>query len=97
VGDDEFAVLVPHGDAASLMALAEALVAHLERAQADSAGRIGAPVTASIGAAVFGRGATEADTVWQRATTAMHAATGAGGGRAVLFGPAMVTSPLDAA
>jgi hypothetical protein len=33
--------------------------------------------------------------VWQRATTAMHAATRAGGGRAVLFGPAMVTSPLD--
>jgi predicted signal transduction protein with EAL and GGDEF domain len=53
-------------------------------------------VTASIGVAVFGRGATEADTVWQRATTAMHAATRAGGGRAVLFGPAMVTSPLDA-
>jgi diguanylate cyclase (GGDEF)-like protein/PAS domain S-box-containing protein len=95
VGDDEFAVLVPHGDAASLMALAEALADHLERAQAGSAGRIGAPVTASIGAAVFGRGATEADTVWQRATTAMHAATRAGGGRAVLFGPAMVTSPLD--
>jgi predicted signal transduction protein with EAL and GGDEF domain len=53
-------------------------------------------VTVSIGAAVFGRGATEADTVWQRATTAMHAATRAGGGRALLFGPAVLSSPLDA-
>jgi diguanylate cyclase (GGDEF)-like protein/PAS domain S-box-containing protein len=97
VGDDEFAVLVPHGDAASVMVLAEDLVERLERAQAGSAERIGAPVTASIGAAVFGRGATEADTVWQRATTAMHAASRAGGGRAVLFGPAVLSLPLDTA
>jgi diguanylate cyclase (GGDEF)-like protein/PAS domain S-box-containing protein len=97
VGDDEFAVLVPHGDAASLMVLAEDLVERLERAQAGSAERIGAPVTASIGAAVFGRGATEADTVWQRATTAMHAASRAGGARAVLFGPAVLSMTLDLA
>jgi two-component system NarL family sensor kinase len=97
VGDDEFAVLVPHGDAASVMVLAEDLVERLERAQSGSAERIGAPVTASIGAAVFGRGATEADTVWQRATTAMHAASRAGGGRAVLFGPAVLSLPLDTA
>jgi two-component system NarL family sensor kinase len=96
VGDDEFAVLVPHGDAPSLMVLAEDLVERLARAEAGAAERIGAPVTASIGAAVFGRGATEADTVWQRATTAMHAATRAGGGRAVAFGPALLSSPLDA-
>jgi diguanylate cyclase (GGDEF)-like protein/PAS domain S-box-containing protein len=95
VGGDEFAVLVPHGDATGLMALANDLVERLEQAQAGSAGRIGAPVTASIGAAVFGAGATEADTVWQRATLAMHAATRAGGARAVLFGPAVLSSPLD--
>jgi two-component system NarL family sensor kinase len=95
VGDDEFAVLVPHGDAAGLMVLATGLLEHLERAQAGSAGRMGAPVTMSIGAAVFGRGATEADTVWQRATTAMHAATRAGGGRALVFGPALLSTPLD--
>jgi diguanylate cyclase (GGDEF)-like protein/PAS domain S-box-containing protein len=95
VGSDEFAVLVPHGGAAALMALAEDLLERLEQAQEPSAGRIGAPVTVSIGAAIFGAGATEADTVWQRATTAMHAATRAGGGRAVLFGPAVLASPLD--
>jgi diguanylate cyclase (GGDEF)-like protein/PAS domain S-box-containing protein len=95
VGDDEFAVLVPHGGAGSLMALAEDLVARLETAQTASADRIGAPVTVSIGAAIFGAGATEADTVWQRASTAMHAASRAGGGRAVLFGPAVLASPLD--
>jgi diguanylate cyclase (GGDEF)-like protein/PAS domain S-box-containing protein len=95
VGEDEFAVLVPHGDAASLMTLARDLVERLERAEAGAAERLGAPVTASIGAAVFGRGATEADTVWQRATLAMHAATRSGGGRALLFGPAVLSSPLD--
>ena len=95
VGEDEFAVLVPHCDAASLMALAEDLLARLQSSQADSAGRIGAPVTTSIGGAVFGAGATEADTVWQRATTAMHAASRAGGGRAMLFGPALLASPLE--
>jgi diguanylate cyclase (GGDEF)-like protein/PAS domain S-box-containing protein len=95
VGQDEFAVLVPHGGSESLMALAGDLLERLEQAQAGSAGRIGAPVTVSIGAAVFGAGATEGDTVWQRATTAMHAASRAGGGRALLFGPAVLTSPLD--
>ena len=95
IGDDEFAVLVPHGGAANLMALAEDLLERLERAQAGSAGRIGAPVTVSIGAAIFGAGATEADTVLQRAATAMAAASRAGGGRAVLFGPAVLASPLD--
>jgi diguanylate cyclase (GGDEF)-like protein/PAS domain S-box-containing protein len=94
-GEDEFAVLVPHGGAASLMALAEALLERLEEAQDGLAGRIGAPVTVSIGAAIFGAGATEADTVLQRAATAMHAASRAGGGRAVLFGPAVLASPLD--
>ena len=95
VGEDEFAVLVPHGGADTLMTLAEDLVGRLARAQEESAGRIGAPVSASIGAAIFGAGATEADTVWQRATTAMQAASRAGGGRAVLFGPAVLASPLD--
>lgn len=95
VGEDEFAVLVPHGGAAGLMTLAADLVECLELAQAGSADRIGAPVTASIGAAIFGAGATEADTVWQRATTAMHAASRAGGRRAVLFGPAVLASPLE--
>ncbi len=95
VGEDEFAVLVPHCDAGSLMRLAEDLLERLESAQADSAGRIGAPVTASIGGAIFGAGATEADTVWQRATTAMHAASRSGGGRAMLFGPSLLASPLD--
>jgi two-component system NarL family sensor kinase len=95
VGDDEFAVLIPHGDAVNLMTLAEDLVERVAAAQAGSAGRIGAPVTASIGAAIFGAGATEADTVWQRATTAMHAASRAGGGRAVLFGPSVLASPLE--
>src|SRR4051794_21920617 len=37
VGEDEFAVLVPHGDAASLMTLARDLVVRLERAEAGSA------------------------------------------------------------
>lgn len=95
VGADEFAVLVPHGDAASLMGLAEDLLERLEQAQADSAERIGTPVTASIGAAVFGAGAKEADTVWQRAATAMHAATRAGGARALLFEPAVLSPPLE--
>jgi diguanylate cyclase (GGDEF)-like protein/PAS domain S-box-containing protein len=95
VGEDEFAVLVPHGSAANLMTLAEDLVERLEVAQTGSADRIGAPVTASIGAAIFGAGATEADTVWQRATTAMHAASQAGGRRAVLFGPTVLASPLE--
>jgi GGDEF domain-containing protein len=79
------------------MTLARDMVERLERAQAGSAERIGAPVTASIGVAVFGRGATEADTVRQRAATAMHAATRAGGARALLFGPAVLSSPLDPA
>lgn len=95
VGEDEFAVLVPQGDATDLLVLGEALVEHLARAQAGSAERIGAPVTASIGAAVFGAGATEADTVLQRATTAMRAAGRAGGGRAVAFGPALLIAPVE--
>lgn len=95
LGEDEFAVFVPHGDAAGLMALADALLGRLERAQTESAGRIGAPVTVSIGAAVFGAGATEADTVLRRATTAKDAASRAGGGRALLFGPAVVSGPAD--
>lgn len=95
LGEDEFAVLVPHGDAAGLMALAGALLGRLEHAQAQSAGRIGAPVTVSIGAAVFGAGATEADTVLRRATTAKDAASRAGGGRALLFGPAVMSGPAD--
>lgn len=95
LGEDEFAVLVPHGDAAGLMALAEALLGRLERAQDESAGRIGAPVTVSIGGAVFGAGATEADTVLRRATTAKDAASRAGGGRALLFGPAVLSGPAD--
>ncbi len=95
LGEDEFAVLVPHGDGAGLMALAEALLGRLERAQHESAGRIGAPVTVSIGAAVFGAGATEADTVLRRATTAKDAASRAGGGRALLFSPAVLSGPAD--
>jgi len=95
LGDDEFAVLAPHGDADGLMALAGSLLRRLEAAQAQSAGRIGAPVTVSIGAAVFGAGATEADTVLQRATTAKDAAARAGGGRALLFGPAVLSGPAD--
>jgi diguanylate cyclase (GGDEF)-like protein/PAS domain S-box-containing protein len=95
VGGDEFALLVPHGGAEHLIALAEDLCERLADTQEGSADRIGAPVTVSIGAAIFGAGATEADTVWQRATTAMHAASRAGGGRAVLFGPALLASPLD--
>jgi predicted signal transduction protein with EAL and GGDEF domain len=77
------------------MALSEDLRERLAGAQDSAADRTGAPVTVSIGAAIFGAGATEADTVWQRATTAMHAASQAGGGRAVLFGPALLASPLD--
>ena len=95
LGEDEFAVLVPHGDADGLMALAETLLGRLERAQGESADRIGAPVTVSIGAAVFGAGATEADTVLRRATTAKDAASRAGGGRAVLFGPAVLAGPNE--
>lgn len=95
LGEDEFAVLVPHGDADGLMELAESLLGHLERAHAESAGRIGTPVTVSIGAAVFGAGATEADTVLRRATTAKDAAARAGGGRALLFGPAVLSGPAD--
>jgi diguanylate cyclase (GGDEF)-like protein len=95
VGEDEFAVLVPHGDACGLMEIAAALLARLESAQAESAGRIGAPVTVSIGAAVFGAGATEADTVLARATAAKEAAARAGGGRALLFGPAVLSGPAE--
>lgn len=94
-GEDEFAVLVPHGGSESLMALAEDLLERLGQAQEGLAGRIDAPVTVSIGAAIFGAGATEADTVLQRAATAMHAASRAGGGRAVLFGPAVLAAPLE--
>ncbi|HEV2787258.1 MAG TPA: diguanylate cyclase, partial [Solirubrobacteraceae bacterium] len=93
LGDDEFAVLVPHGDADGLMVVAEALLGRLERAQAESAARIGSPVTVSIGVAVFGAGATEADTVLRRAATAKDAARRAGGGRALLFGPAVLSGP----
>lgn len=93
LGDDEFAVLVPHGDADGLMVLAEALLGRLELAQAESAARIGSPVTVSIGVAAFGAGATEADTVLARATTAKDAARRAGGGRALLFGPAVLSGP----
>ncbi|HTN22786.1 MAG TPA: diguanylate cyclase [Solirubrobacteraceae bacterium] len=95
IGEDEFAVLLPRGGASSLMALADDLLERLDHAQAGSADRIGAPITVSMGAAVFGAGATEADTVLQRAATAMAAASRAGGGRAVLFGPAVLASPLD--
>ncbi len=77
------------------MELADELLARLERAQVESAGRIGAPVTVSIGAAVFGAGATEADTVLARATTAKDAAARTGGGRALLFGPAVLSGPAD--
>ena len=59
LGDDEFAVLVPSGDADGVMALAEA-PAGLERA-----------------------------------TTAKDAASRAGGGRAVLFGPTVLAGPAD--
>ena len=93
LGEDEFAVLVPHGDADGLMVLADALLGRLERAQLESAGRIGAPVTVSIGVAVFGVGATEGDTVLRRAMTARDAALRDGGGRAVLFGPALLYRP----
>lgn len=95
LGEDEFAVLVPHGDGDGLMVLAEELLVALERAQAEAAGRIGAPVTVSIGVAVFGAGATEADTVLRRALTAKDAALRAGGGRALLFGPAVLSAPPD--
>ncbi len=95
IGEDEFAVLVPHGDADGLMVLADALLDQLERAQVESAGRIGAPVTVSIGVAVFGAGATEADTVLRRATAAKDAALRAGGGRALLFGPAVLSERAD--
>jgi two-component system NarL family sensor kinase len=95
LGEDEFAVLVPHGDADGLMTLAESLLGRLERAQSESAERIGAPVTVSIGVAVFGAGATEADTVLRRATAAKDAAWRAGGGRALLFGPAIMSGPAD--
>lgn len=95
LGEDEFAVLVPHGDAGGLTVLAEELLVALERAQAEAAERIGAPVTVSIGVAVFGAGATEADTVLRRAMTAKDAALRAGGGRALLFGPAVLSGPAD--
>ena len=95
LGEDEFAVLVPHGDADGLMTLAESLLGRLERAQRESAERIGAPVTVSIGVAVFGAGATEADTVLRRATAAKDAAWRAGGGRALLFGPAVVSGSVE--
>lgn len=95
LADDEFAVLVPHGDADRLVVLAEALVARLRHAQVEAAERIGAPVTVSIGVAVFGAGATEADTVLRRAATAKDAARRAGGGRAILFGPSVLSGPVD--
>ncbi len=95
LGEDEFAVLVPHGSAEGLIALAEALAGRLELAQQHAQDSRRPPVTVSIGVAAFGCGATEADTVLRRATAAKDAAARAGGGRALLFGPAVLSTPAD--
>ena len=90
LGGDEFAVLLPRADAASAYAVAQDLVDRV-RAVGHRTADGGPVVTASIGVAMVGPGASEARLMVD-ADLAMYEAKSAGRDRAVLLGSASVTS-----
>ena len=90
LGGDEFAILLPRADAASAYAVAQDLVDRV-RAVGHRTADGGPVVTASIGVAMVGPGASEARLMVD-ADLAMYEAKSAGRDRAVLLGSASVTS-----
>jgi diguanylate cyclase (GGDEF)-like protein len=88
-GGEEFAVIVPQVDAASLGAIAERVRANVERLPAP---KDGAPVTISIGAALYPRDGADRETLFRTADERLYAAKAAGRNRVVGSSASHVTA-----
>lgn len=88
-GGEEFAVIVPQVDAPALAAIAERVRANVERLPAPNDG---APVTVSIGGALFPLDGADRETLFRTADERLYAAKAAGRNRVVL-----TSAPRDAA
>lgn len=80
-GGEEFAVIVPQVDAPALAAIAERVRANVERLAAP---KDGAPVTVSIGGALFPLDGADRETLFRTADERLYAAKAAGRNRVVL-------------
>jgi diguanylate cyclase (GGDEF)-like protein len=80
-GGEEFAVIVPQVDAPSLAAIAERIRANIERLPAP---KDGAPVTVSIGAALYPLDGADRESLFRTADERLYAAKAAGRNRVVL-------------
>jgi two-component system, cell cycle response regulator len=80
-GGEEFAVIVPQVDAASLLAIAERVRANIEKLPAP---KDGAPVTVSIGAALYPHDGADRESLFRTADERLYAAKAAGRNRVVL-------------
>ena len=79
-GGDEFAVIVPQVDAALLAMIAERIRANIEHLPAP---KDGAPVTVSIGAALYPQDGVDRETLFRTADERLYAAKAAGRNRVV--------------
>ncbi|NMF87268.1 EAL domain-containing protein [Aromatoleum petrolei] len=84
VGESEFAILLPHADAAAASRAAQRLLSEL--LEPVTIGEIMLDAGASIGIAVFPGHGTEADALIRRANVAMHQARQQGHGHALYTG-----------
>ena len=79
-GGEEFAVIVPQVDAALLAMIAERIRANIEHLPAP---KDGAPVTVSIGAALYPQDGVDRETLFRTADERLYAAKAAGRNRVV--------------
>lgn len=101
LGGDEFAVLVSHvgANVATALPAVEALGQRMlaQLAPSFSLGAIEYPITASIGATLFGLHSSTAEEVLQQAELAMYRAKEQGRNRLRFFDPEMQTQMLESA
>lgn len=89
-GGEEFAVILPQVDTQSMQVIAERIRANIEALPAPDDG---APVTVSIGGALYPDDGRDRDSIFQRADARLYEAKKAGRNRVV--GPPPAPSPLS--
>jgi diguanylate cyclase (GGDEF)-like protein len=92
-GGEEFAVIVPQVDAIALGAIAERVRANIERLPAP---KDGAPVTVSIGAALYPHDGADRETLFRTADERLYEAKAAGRNRVVLIRAPRSAAPQSA-
>jgi diguanylate cyclase (GGDEF)-like protein len=88
-GGEEFAVIVPQVDAAALTTIAERIRANVEQLPAPADG---APVTVSIGAAIYPDDGSDREALFRTADERLYEAKEGGRNRVVATGSAMSSS-----